>query len=330
MRSSIAVIAALLSTAAPGAPTPSYSVTGSIPGPDGGWDYARVDAAGAHLYVARGNAVTAVDLASGKAASIGAIAHGHAVVPLPDGRLLVTSGDDGSARFLDAKDGHELARLATGRKPDAAIVDAAGAHAFVMNSDSGTVSEIDIAGMRAVRTLKVKPALEYAALDGDTLFVNDEDLNEIEAVDLVKGAAGAPIALPGCEGPTGLALDEAHDRLISACANGKAAIVDIRARKLAELVDIGLGPDAVILDAARGLAFIPCGKDGVLDILSIASAGKVERVGRVVTEAGARTGALDPATGAIYLPTAKFAPAGAGGRPAPLPGSFHILVVRPS
>lgn len=309
----------------------TYNVAGSIGGPDGGWDYARVDPAGERLYVARGDAVTVVDLASGAVSSIGAVQRGHAAVPLPNGRLLVTSGTDGTVRFLDATDGHELATISVGKNPDAAILDNSGARAFVMNADSGTVSVLDTAAMRVTRTIQVKEALEYGALDGDTLFINNEDLGEIETVDLARGMAGKPIAMPGCEAPTGLALDAPHHRLISACANGKAAVVDVTTRKLVTLVDIGRGPDAVILDAARGLAFIPCGKDGVLDILSLASPDKVERIGRVTTEPGARTGALDPRTGTIYLPTAKFGPpAQPGGRPVALPGSFHILVVRPS
>jgi hypothetical protein len=58
---------------------------------------------------------------------------------------------------------------------------------------------------------------------------------------------------------------------------------------------------------------------------------EVTRIGRVTTEAGARTGAIDPSTGIIYLPTAKFgAPAQPGGRPGPIAGSFHILVLKPS
>jgi len=330
MRAPVALLAILLCTAATAPAAPAYHVAESIAGPDGGWDYARVDASGRHLFVARGDAVTRIDLASGKVSSIGAIEHGHAVMPLPDGRLIVTSGTDGTVRFIDAADGHELAKLATGRKPDAAITDADGARAFVMNSDSGTVTQIDTATMRATRTIPVKQALEYAAIEGDRLYINNEDLNEIETVDVAKGVAGAPIALPGCEGPTGLALDAAHGRLISSCANGKAAIVDARARKLVGLVDIGRGPDAVILDAARNLAFIPCGKDGVLDILALGS-GPVTRVGRVVTERGAKTGAVDTKTGTVYLPSARFTPPKQpDGRSAPVPGSFHILVVRPS
>ena len=324
----IALFAALLSTAAVAAP--DYHVAGSISGPDGSWDYARVDPAAHKLYVARANAVTVVDLASGAAASIGEIQRGHAVVPLPGGHLLVTSGTDGTVRFFGT-DGKQIASIAVGKKPDAAILDDSGKRAFVMNSDSGTVSVIDTVAMKVAQTITVKPALEFAAFAGGALFINDEDANEIEVADVATGKLGKPIALTGCEGPTGLGYDAKHGRLISACANGKAAVVDAKARKLLALVDIGKGPDAVIVDEARGLAFVPCGRDGVLDILSLASSKDVTRVGRITTEAGARTGALDPTTGIIYLPTAAFgAPAQPGGRPAPTPGSFHIVVVKPS
>lgn len=327
MRPLFLVLASLLSTTA--ADAPNYAVTGSIAGPDGGWDYARVDPAARRLYVARGDGVTAIDLSTGKlVGTIGSASRGHAAVPLDGGRLLVTSGNDATVRFFDVKSGTTLASIAVGKKPDAAILSADGRTAFVMNADSGSVSEIDTVAMKVTRTILVKPALEYGALVGTTLYINDEDANEIETVDTVRGTVSDPIAMPGCEGPTGLAYDAPHGRLISACANGKAAIVDVHAGRMTALVDIGEGADAVLLDPARQLAFIPCGKSGVLDILSL-SDSVVTRTGRVITEPGARTGALDPATGTIYLPTARFSPAPAGERPSAIPGSFHILVVKP-
>lgn len=324
-----ALTAAFLTiAAAPAAPT--YSVASSIPGPDGSWDYARVDPSAHRLYVARGDAVTAVDLASDAVTSVGHVQRGHAVMPLADGRLLVTSGTDGTVRFLNAANGNQIASVAVGKKPDAAILDEKGDRAFIMNAESGTISVLDTASMRVTRTFRAKPGLEYAALAGNTLFVNNEDLNEIEVVDIARGKPGKAIALPGCEGPTGLGYDASHARLISACANGKAAIIDTRTHRLSPLLDIGRGADAVIIDEGRGLAFIPCGRDGVLDILSLASSSQVTAAGRVTTEIGARTGALDPSTGTIFLPTAQFtAPALPGGRPTPVPGSFHILVVKP-
>lgn len=311
-------------------PAPTYTVAQSIAGPDGSWDYASVDDDGRHVYIARSTAVTVLDLASGAVSSFGAVERGHAVVPLRDGKLLVTSGTDGTVRVFDPHSGVATATIRVGKKPDAALLDRSGTHAFVMNADSGTVSVIDLATARVTRTIMVKPALEYAAFGADgTLFVNNEASDEIETVDVARGVAGKAIALPGCSTPTGLGYDTAHDRLIASCGNGKTAVVDARRRQLVALVDIGAGPDAVIIDEARGLAFIPCGKDGVLDMLSL-TGSTVTKTGTIKTEVGARTGALDRRTGALYLPTAKFGtPAAGGGRPAMVAGSFHILVVKP-
>jgi YVTN family beta-propeller protein len=317
--------------AAGGDAAPSYAVTGQIAGPDGSWDYAQVDPAAHRLYVARSESVTVADLASGAVTSWGSIARGHAVVPLSGGRLLVTSGNDATVRVFDTRAGQQTGSIAVGKKPDAAIDDAPRHRAFVMNAAAGSVSIIDTRTMKVTATIAIKPGLEYPALVGDTLFINNEDANEIETVDVARGKAGAPIALTGCEGPTGLGYDARHQRLISACANGKAMVVDARTRRLVATIEIGKGPDAVIMDSARRLAFIPCGRDGVLDVLALDAPGGVARVGRVTTEVGARTGAVDPATGAIYLPTARFTPpVTAGGRPVAVPGSFHILVVKPS
>ena len=327
------LLALALLGSAPIAP-PAYHVAETLPGPDGaGWDYASVDAAGRRLYIAHGDAVTAVSLdPAAPATSIGAINHGHAVVPLPHSHLLlVTSGRDATARLIDTVTGAEQSRISVGKDPDAAILDPATGHVLVINAEAGTISEIDAAKAAVIRTIQVKPALEFAAIGrGRMLFVNNEDANEIDTVDLVAGKTRAPIALPGCEAPTGLAYDAKTDRLIAACANGKAAIVDASARRLVSLVAIGSGPDAVVLDAARRLAFIPCGRDGVLEVLSLDAPRGVTRIATVKTEVGARTGALDPVTGAIYLPTARFGPLVQGTkRPPALPGSFHILVVRP-
>jgi YVTN family beta-propeller protein len=332
MRTKITLsLAVLLAASAAGAATPNYSVSGSIAGPDGGWDYAQVDPVAHRLYIAHGDAVTVVDLNTNQVSSLGSFKRSHAVVPLSGNRLLVTSGGDGTVRFLNTADDKELASVKVGENPDAAILDASGKRAFVMNAESGEVSIFDTATMRLTQTIPVKPALEYAALLGDTLFINNEDDNELNTVDLASGKVGASIALTGCEGPTGLGLDAKHSRLISSCANGKAAIVDAKAHKLTGLVDIGKGPDAVIMDEQRGLAFIPAGGDGELDILSLASPTEVTKVGSVKTERGARTGALDPTTDNVYLPATKLGePAKAGARPAAVPGSFHIIVVKPN
>src|ERR1700723_320129 len=68
---------------------PGLSVIGTIPGPDGGWDIASVDAEARRLYIAHGDAVMAVDLDSGKVTP--KLVEGkrlHAVLPLAHGKAL--------------------------------------------------------------------------------------------------------------------------------------------------------------------------------------------------------------------------------------------------
>ncbi len=321
-------LALALAAAAP----PSYRVTGAIPAADGGWDYAAIAPETHMLYVARGADVTEIDLAHGNAVrAFGQIAKGHAVVPLPDHMLLVSSAHDNTVRLIDTRSGTEAARIPTGADPDASLYDAKSGLAAVMNAKAGTVSVIDVAKRAVVRTITLKPGLEFAQLaDDGTLFVNNEDENEIETANLKTGAAGPAIKLAGCTGPTGLALDPSSRTLISACANGKAVLVDAVKRKQTGNLAIGAGPDAVILDAVRRLAFIPCGRDGTLSIVALDGGDGPKVIGTIRTAIGARTGALDPATGKLFLPTAAFgtAPAG-GGRPAMLPGSFRVIEVSP-
>jgi len=312
---------------------PHYSVIGSIAGPDGGWDLLSVDPVAHRLFIARGANVMMVDLGhAGRVSVFGTVDRGHAAVPIPGrNRLLLTSGRDGRARIYDIGSGAPVADIAVGRNPDAAIWDARLAAVLVMNAADGTVSVVDPAHARVTRTIQLAAGLELAVLDEHgTLFVNNEETNQIHVVDPATGAVRTPIALAGCEGPTGLGYDRRSHRLIAACANGKAAIVDSVTGRLLQLVDIGHGPDGVAVDEVRGVAFIPCGRDGELDVIPLRGEGPLVVADRVRTEVGARTLALDPSTGTLYLPTARFGPPPAGGGRAPaLPGSFHVLVVSP-
>jgi DNA-binding beta-propeller fold protein YncE len=323
------IVALLLSGGAASAAT--YSVEQRIAAPgDGGWDYATIDPSARMVYVTHGETVVAVDIANNSAsAPYAGVARGHAAVPIPGRHLLaVTSGHDDSLRLFDTRTHAEIARVTVGTDPDAAFYHPKLDRVVVINAKGGTVSLVDPATHKVTATIGLKPGLEAGTFDGDTLLVNDEDRNELETADLRTGRAGSPIALTGCEGPTGIAFDSVTGQAISACANGKAAVVDVRHHRFVRLLDIGAGPDTVLLDPQRRLAFIPCGRDASLAVIALDGGAHVTAT--VKTEAGVRTGALDPQTGKIYLPTADLAPpATPGARPQPKPGTFHLLVVAP-
>lgn len=310
---------------------PSYAVTARMSAPDGGWDYASFDPIDRRLFVARGNAITAIDVDTGNVVQLASAGKAHAVLPIPGTPLLAeTDGNTGLVRLIDRRTGAVTAQIAVGEKPDAAIYDPLTKSVIIMNAKSGTVSIIDPAKAAVTSTIKLKAGLEFAAIDDrHQLYVNNEDTNEMEVVDLATGTVKTSIALPGCNEPSGLAYSPGANRLIAACANGVASIVDPQVGRQVGTVAIGIGPDAVILDEPRGLAFIPSGGAGTLEILQL-SKGSVRSAGRVRTAIGARTGALDPQSGSLYLPTARFGPrAGGQERPPQIAGSFGVLVVSP-
>jgi DNA-binding beta-propeller fold protein YncE len=326
------VVSALAAPAAQRATTASYHKEASIPLSDARSDLASFDAESGRVLIARSAAASLVDVAAGRARDIGTVAGGHAALAIPGTSLVaVTSGRDNSLRLLDSRDGHETARIAVGQDPDAAIWDAVAHQIIVVNTKGGTVSLVDPAIGKVVRTIKVKPALELGVKVGPNLLaINDEGLNEVEIVDLKQGKMLPPITLKGCEGPTGIAYDAADGLLLSSCANGVAALVDMRRKQLVRLLPIGAGPDTVLFDAARRRFLVPCGESGTMVVFSVNRGRQVVPAGTVTTEVGARTAALDPATGRVFLPNARFRAAEAGKRAAVVPGTSHLIVLGPS
>lgn len=301
-----------------------------IAAPDGKWDFASWDADHARVIVAHGKDVLVIDPASGTVRAIGDIAGAHAALAIPGGnRILVSSGKDDSLRILDAVTGAEEARVAVAGDPDATVISADGRTAYVMGSRAGAVSVVDLASLKETARIVLKPELEVPVIVGTLLAVNDEEANEIELADLASGKAIGAIRLTGCEGPTGMAYAPEAGLSLSTCANGKAALVDLAARKVVALLPIGLGPDTAIWDGAHHRFLVPCGKSATLSIIALE--GRSARVlAPVKTDANARTAAYDPASGALYLPAARFRPAEAGKKPLLEPGSFHIAVLKPA
>ncbi|RZF61138.1 hypothetical protein EWE75_19230 [Sphingomonas populi] len=321
--------AALLACAA--LPAAAADVTAVIPGPDGGWDYAQVDPETNRLFIAHGNSIGVVDLAHPtRVTSFAPAHHAHAVLPIPHlKQLLVTNGDTATADLIDTVTGTVRATIPAGQKPDAAIWDAALKRAIVMNARSGTIMAIDPITAKVTATITLRPGLEYAAIDPrGLLYVNNEDDDDVTIVDLAKAKILARVPLPGCKGPTGMAYAPRAKRIVSSC-DGVATLLDPATRKVTGLITIGAGPDAVIGDPARGRLYIPSGDTGTLAVLEDRPSG-VTLLKTIRTAKGARTGACDPATGKVYLPVADLTPNPNGGKPAPVPGTFRILVVDPA
>ncbi|MEN9717570.1 MAG: hypothetical protein RIQ99_448 [Pseudomonadota bacterium] len=310
-----------------------YRVVEKIAAADGGWDFAAIEPLTGMLYIARSDAVTAINLTSREVVNhLASAGRGHQVLVLDQGATLFeTDGETGLGRFLSASDGSVLAEIPTGKKPDAAFFDPKTGLIAVMNADDGTVALIDPTTRQVIEKIAVGGGLEFAVPDGmGSAYVNIEDANTIVKIDLVARRKTGTIDLTGCEGPTGLALVAGGTRLISACANETAVVVDTAQKTVVAHFAIGKDPDAVLVDETRGRAFIPCGGSGTLVEIAIGNPEAIRPISSIPTQIGAKTGAIDPRDGRIYLPTATLLPPEPGAkRGKPAPGSFVVLVIAP-
>lgn len=309
--------------------TTGLKVTNTVKiGGTGGWDYDNFDPVLRRLYVTHGTSIAAVDMTSGAVTPHLADANGaHIALPLDGGRtLLLTQGKTNTASFIDAMTGADLGDVATAGKPDGAIFDPASGQVFVLANDGDEIDVLDPKTHTLIGKIAVAGAPESGAADGDgLLYTHLEDKNAIVVIDTRAMAVKASYTIPDCGGPSGLALDKADHLLLSACDGGHARITDTATGAELALLPTGDRCDGALYDDKLKLGYIPCG-DGTLTVISFDGAPHV--IDTITTRRGARTAALDPDTGTIYLPTADLGPVDpATNRPAIVPDTFAILVV---
>ncbi len=303
----------------------------------GGWDYMTLDASGQRLFLSRSDHVDVVNTGSGKI--IGTIpntrgVHGIALAE-ESNRGYTSNGRADSVTVFD------LATLKVikegpvpGHNPDAILYEPTGKHVFTFNGRSKDVTVLDATSLAVVATLPVPDKPEFAADDGaGEIFLNIEsEPGQMVVIDSRRLKIKATWPLPGCNSPSGLALDKVHRRLFSVCDDKVMAVTDADTGKQVAKVKIGDGPDAAAFDAKHGLVFSSNG-EGTLSVVKQESPAHYTVVASVATQVGARTMALDSVHGKIYTVSADWGPPPAPTpdrphpRPTPLPDTFNVLVV---
>lgn len=303
----------------------------------GGWDYLIADSAKKRLFLSRATRVDVVSLDTGKL--IGSIpdtqgVHGIALAPALN-RGFTSNGRANTVTAFDLQTLKVIQEAkVSGRNPDAILYEPSGKHVFTFNGASKDVTVLDASSLAVVATIAVPDKPEFAAQDGrGQIFVNIEsDPGQMVVIDTQKLTVKSTWPLPGCSSPSGLAIDSAHRRLFSVCDGKVMAVTNAVSGKQAALVPIGEHPDAAAYDKKRGLAFSSNG-EGTLSLVHEDSPDNFTVVQTLSTQRGARTMALDEATGKVYLVTADFGPAPPATaeqphpRPTLIPDSFVVLVV---
>lgn len=171
-------------------------------------------------------------------------------------------------------------------------------------------------------------------MDGEgKLYVNIEDQREIQRVDTKTGKVDATWPIKACDSPHGLAIDTESRRLFTSCINAKLLVVNATNGAIIATLPIGKYSDAAAFDTRKKRVFSSNG-DGTLSVIQQDGADRYESLGEVTTQFGARTMALDPKTGQIFLVTGDYTEVDSTAkdprkRYAVKPGSTRLLLVDP-
>ena len=306
-------------------------------GGDGGWDYLSFDPATKRLFISRQSRVDVISVDGGTMVGTVANTQGvHGIALANDLRRGFTS--NGRANSVTAFDLDSLKTIQEAEipasNPDAILYERQGGHVFTFNGASNDVTVLDAASLAVAARIPLSDKPEFAANDAKgQIFVNIQSRpGRMAVIDSQTLSLKATWDLPGCDAPTGLAIDREHHRLFSVCDAKVMVITNAQNGKQVASVPIGAHPDAAVYDSRRARIYSSNG-DGTLSVVHQDTPDHYTAVQTLATQRGARTMALDPQSGQLYLVTADYGPAPAPSdaqpnpRPTPLAGTFVVLVV---
>jgi DNA-binding beta-propeller fold protein YncE len=141
---------------------------------------------------------------------------------------------------------------------------------------------------------------------------------------------------PECKEPRGVAVDGKGRRLFAACNNMKMTVLNTNTGEVITTLTIGPGADAIAYDASHGLIFTANGGGyGSVTIVRQHITDTYAVIQNLPTMQQARTMAIDPSTGNVYLVTTLYGakldhpPMNGLGtlKMNPVDGSFQVLVI---
>jgi YVTN family beta-propeller protein len=316
-------------------PVPSYKLVREVQlGAPDRYDYVVFDTASGRVYVAHSDRLSVVDGTTG--ALIGTVegmpggTHG---VAFAEGKGYTDDGKAGVAVVFDPQTLKVLKTVKAEPDADGIVFDPASGHILVIDGDSAKVTVIDPKTDTVVATIDAGGGLEFGVSgENGEFYVDGAEKGELVRIDTHANQVDAHWPLKGCLKPHGLAIDRQAHRLFASCANKVMAVADAETGAVLALLPIGEGTDFAEFDPVRKWAF-SSNRDGTLSVIAEVGPNAFKNLPPVPTAYGARTMAIDPKTGRLFLVTADFAvdekAADARHRYTAKPGTVKLLVLDP-
>jgi DNA-binding beta-propeller fold protein YncE len=299
-------------------------------GGNGSWDYVVPDPPSHRVYIARQTRVMVVDQDSGRL--LGEVpdvhgAHGTAIAE-DSGHGFATSSEDKSVVMFDLKTFNVLRRIPAAEDADAVLFDGVSNRIFTLNGDAHSSTVIDPRDGTVIKNLPLGGKPEYGvSADDGKVYANLTDTSEVVEIDAKSATVERRWSTAPCKQPVSMAIDRVHHRLFSGCRSGVMAVSDYQAGKAVATLPIGKGVDGAGYDASTGNAFAS-NADGTLTVIHQDGPDLYHVIETVTTPVGSRNMGLDPSNHRLFIVSAKFGDALAGGARRPvLPDTFTLMTI---
>ena len=277
----------------------------ALPNVSGRIDHLAYDAELQRLFVAAlgNNTVEVIDTAKGAhLRSLSGFHEPQGVATVPDvSAIAIANGDTGTLQLIDAQTFATRWTVHIGGDADNVRYDAAAKRIYV--AAVGGLFAVDPVNGHVVSRIPIDGHPESFQLEatGTRVYANLPGLlsSEIVGADRIALKVDARSS-PGCGGNYPMALDEATSRVFVGCRRpARLAAVDTRSGKAVASMEIVGDTDDLFYDAPRQRIYV-IGGDGFVDVLQRQGDG-FQRVDRITTRAGARTGLWVQALNRLYV-----------------------------
>jgi DNA-binding beta-propeller fold protein YncE len=277
----------------------------ALPGVEGRIDHFSVDIPGERLFIAalENGSVEILDTRQGeRTAEIKGLEEPQGVYyDSKTGRLYVATGGDGKLRIYDGKSLAVRETLEFGGDADNVRYDQQTGDIWVGYGNGG-IGIVNSTGQNVGSiALGTHPESFQFEQNGDRVYVNVPKQFGITVVDRKKRVVVAKWGLGGQFANYPMALDDANKRLFVGCRfPARLVVLDTTSGRIVTSLPTVGDTDDVFYDPARRLIYV-IGGEGAVEVLRQREPDHYERVGRIPTAPGARTGLFVQAFNRLYV-----------------------------
>jgi DNA-binding beta-propeller fold protein YncE len=276
-----------------------------LPGVEKRIDHLAVDVTGQRLFVAAlGNGTLEVlDLRAGKRIqSVPGLNEPQGVAYLPDLHEVVVANAGGTVVAFEDPSFRRLVTLEGMDDADNLRFDAGSKRLYVGYGD-GALGIIDPGTMKRLGDIKLPGHPESFRLEQGSprAYVNVPRTKEVLVVDGQQRKIVSHISLGSLAKNYPMSLDEAHHRLfVGTRQPPRVLVLDTQSgRRITDVPCVG-DTDDLFYDAERDRLYV-IGGEGFVDVFDTRERSHYERVARLPTTAGARTGLWVPELGRLFV-----------------------------